>query len=47
MVQWMNPQWDYKFIDPMLLYKLCEKFGGLYLVEPDLTVGLLAGRLAG
>ena len=39
MAQWMNLQWIEKFKNPMRLYINCEKSGGLYLVEPDLTAG--------
>ena len=44
MAQWMNLQRIEKFENPVRLYINCEKSGGLYLVEPGLTAGWLAGR---
>ena len=34
-----------KFKNPMQLYINCEKFGGLYLAEPGLMAGWLAGEI--
>jgi len=44
MVQWTNLQQIKKFENLMRLYTTCEKSGGLYLAEPGLKAGWLAGR---
>ena len=46
MAQWTNLQRIEKFENRMRLYITCGKSGGLYLAEPGLTAGWLAGRLA-
>ena len=46
MAQWTNLLWIEKFENPERLCINCEKSGGLYLAEPGLTAGWLAGRLA-
>ena len=47
MVQWTNLQRIEKFENRTRLYITCEKSGGLYLAEPGLTAGWLAGWQAG
>ena len=46
MAQWTNLQRIEKFENRTRLYITCGKSGGLYLAEPGLTAGWLAGRLA-
>ena len=43
MAQWMNLQLIEKFENSAGLYINCENSGGLYLAEPGLTAGWLAG----
>ena len=47
MVQWVNRLQKNIFVNPLPLPLLCEISGVLYLVQPDLTAGRQAGRLAG
>ena len=47
MAQQTNLQRTEKFVIRMQLYIIYEKSGGLHLVEPGLTAGWQAGRLAG
>ena len=44
MAQWTNLQRIEKFKNRTQLYITCGKSGGLYLAEPGLTAGWLAGR---
>ena len=46
MAQWTNLQWIEKFENLARLYINCEKSRGLYLAEPGLMAGWLAGSLA-
>ena len=47
MAQWTNLQRIEKFENLARLYISCEKSGGLYLAEPGLMAGWLAGWLFG
>ena len=46
MAQWINLQRIEKFENRTRLYITCGKSGGLYLAEPSLMAGWLAGSLA-
>ena len=46
MTQWVNHLWNNIFVNPAPLPLLCEISGALYLVQPGLTAGWQAGRLA-
>ena len=47
MAQWTNLNRNNIFVNLMWLPLLCENFGVIHLVEPGLTAGWLADRLAG
>ena len=47
MAQWVNRLRNNIFVNPPPLPLLCESSGALHLVQPGLTAGRLAGRLAG
>ena len=47
MVQWINRLWNKIFVNLLPLPLLCKISGPLYLVQPGLTAGWLAGRQAG
>ena len=46
MAQWVNRLRNNIFVNPPPLPLLCEIFGALHLVQPGLTAGRQAGRLA-
>ena len=46
MAQWVNRLWNNTFVNLPPLPLLCEISGALHLVQPGLTAGWLAGRLA-
>ena len=46
MAQWTNLQQIEVFVNPVRLYITSERSGVLHLVEPGLTAGRQAGRLA-
>ena len=44
MAQWKNIQRINRFVNPTLPYISSKQSGGLYLAEPDLAAGWVAGR---
>ena len=47
MAQWVNRLRNKIFVNPLPLPLLCKISGALHLVQPGLTAGRQAGRLAG
>ena len=47
MAQWVNRLRNNIFVNPPPLPLSCEISGALYLAQPSLTAGWLAGRQAG
>ena len=47
MAQWINIFWENSFVNPTRLPLLRRNSRAIALVEPGLTAGWLAGRLAG
>ena len=43
MAQWVNRLWNNIFVNPPPLPLSCEISGALYLAQPGLTAGWLAG----
>ena len=46
MVQWVNCLWNNIFVNPLPSLLLCEISKALHLVQPSLTAGRQADRLA-